>query len=117
MAIPLNKTNYLILIQDLWAPSLRRVPKRGGVFCFYEQRDSNKEGAKAEENSPGDCFRRRGNERKRGDRRICAGKTLNSPPRKKPLLSTKTREVFLMLNSPRQPEWLSGAFLCSFENS
>ena len=51
-----------------------------GLYCFLYIWGSNKEGALAEENSPVDCFCRRGNER---------SEAIGALRRKTPTVSTK----------------------------
>ena len=71
-------------------PQPKMKPPIRVVFIFGEKgkRDSNKEGAIAEENNLNGCFRRRGNERKRGDR--CGSTETKSLPlrQKKRLVET-----------------------------
>ena len=69
---------------DLCYPA-RKIRLRfsaGGFFSFRQKRrDLNKEGESrrlSEENSPGDCFRRRGQRAKRGDRRNAPEKSLRA---------------------------------------
>ena len=69
---------------DLCYPA-RKIRLRfgaGGFFSFRQKRrDLNKEGESrrlSEENSPGDCFRRRGQRAQRGDRRNAPEKSLRA---------------------------------------
>ena len=52
------------------SPPITKLYLYDTAWLFLYIWESNKEEALAEENSPVDCFGRRGNERKRGDRRV-----------------------------------------------